>query len=44
MIYAKPFDEALVLRVGHAFQRATEWHQRTPALDWVSRAGSSVKT
>lgn len=35
MIYGKSFDEAMVLRIGHAFQRATDWHARTPALDWV---------
>jgi len=35
MIYGKPFDEAPVLRVGHAYQRSTDWHQRHPALDWL---------
>lgn len=33
MIYARPFDEATVLRVGHAYQQATSWHLRTPDLD-----------
>ncbi len=33
MIYAKPFDEATVLRIGHAYQQATDWHLRTPNLD-----------
>lgn len=32
-IYAKPFDEATVLRIGHAFQQSTDWHLRTPQLD-----------
>lgn len=32
MIYGRPFDEARVLRVGHAFQQATDWHTRTPPL------------
>ena len=32
-IAAKPFDEAMVFRVGHAFERATVWHQRHPDLD-----------
>ena len=27
------FDEATVLRVGHAFERATDWHRRVPPLD-----------
>ena len=35
MIYGKSFDEAMVLRIGHAFQRATDWHTRMPALDWM---------
>jgi len=35
MIYGKPFDEAPVLRVGHAYQRSTDWHRRHPALDWL---------
>ncbi len=32
-IYAKPFDEATALRIGHAFQQATDWHLRTPNLN-----------
>ena len=35
MIYGKSFSEAMVLRIGTAFQRATDWHSRSPALDWV---------
>jgi aspartyl-tRNA(Asn)/glutamyl-tRNA(Gln) amidotransferase subunit A len=35
MIYGKSFDEATVLRIGHAFQQATDWHLHTPALDWA---------
>ena len=35
MIYGKPFDEARVLRVGHAYQQATDWHRRHPALDRI---------
>jgi aspartyl-tRNA(Asn)/glutamyl-tRNA(Gln) amidotransferase subunit A len=31
-ILGKPFDEAKVLRVAHAFQQVTEWHRRRPAL------------
>lgn len=30
MIYAKPFQEEMALRAGHAFQQATDWHRRTP--------------
>jgi aspartyl-tRNA(Asn)/glutamyl-tRNA(Gln) amidotransferase subunit A len=28
----RPFDEATVLRGGHAYERATEWHRRIAAL------------
>jgi aspartyl-tRNA(Asn)/glutamyl-tRNA(Gln) amidotransferase subunit A len=35
MISGKPFDEAMILRVGHAFEQATDWHRRTPALSWA---------
>jgi aspartyl-tRNA(Asn)/glutamyl-tRNA(Gln) amidotransferase subunit A len=30
-IAGRPFDEATVLRVGHAYERATDWHLRSPA-------------
>jgi aspartyl-tRNA(Asn)/glutamyl-tRNA(Gln) amidotransferase subunit A len=28
----RPFDEVTVLRAGHAYEQATEWHERVPAL------------
>src|SRR5881296_3253116 len=31
-IAGRPFDEATVLRVGHAYERATEWHRRRPRI------------
>jgi len=31
-IMAKPFDEATMLRIGHAYQQATDWHTRRPQL------------
>jgi aspartyl-tRNA(Asn)/glutamyl-tRNA(Gln) amidotransferase subunit A len=31
-ILGKHFDEATVLRVGQAYERATEWHKRRPSL------------
>jgi aspartyl-tRNA(Asn)/glutamyl-tRNA(Gln) amidotransferase subunit A len=31
-IVGKPFDEATVLRVAHAFEKATPWHKRRPVL------------
>jgi aspartyl-tRNA(Asn)/glutamyl-tRNA(Gln) amidotransferase subunit A len=27
------FDEATVLRVGHAYEQSTDWHRRRPPLD-----------
>jgi aspartyl-tRNA(Asn)/glutamyl-tRNA(Gln) amidotransferase subunit A len=32
-IVGRPFDEAAVLRAGHAYERATDWHRRRPPLD-----------
>jgi len=37
MIYGKPFDERTVLRVGHAYEQATNWHDRVPDLSWATR-------
>jgi Asp-tRNA(Asn)/Glu-tRNA(Gln) amidotransferase A subunit family amidase len=34
-LYGKPFDEATVLRVAQAYEQATDWHKRRPALDWA---------
>jgi aspartyl-tRNA(Asn)/glutamyl-tRNA(Gln) amidotransferase subunit A len=31
-IIGKPFDEPMVLRVGDAYQRLTDWHTRTPEV------------
>jgi aspartyl-tRNA(Asn)/glutamyl-tRNA(Gln) amidotransferase subunit A len=31
-IAGRPFDEATVLRAAHAYERATDWHTRRPAL------------
>jgi aspartyl-tRNA(Asn)/glutamyl-tRNA(Gln) amidotransferase subunit A len=31
-ISAKPFQDSLVLAVAHAFESATEWHKRRPAI------------
>ncbi len=35
MVYAKPFDEAMALRVAWAYEQATDWHRRRPDLGWV---------
>ena len=29
-LVARPFEEALLLRAGHHYQQATDWHRRTP--------------
>ena len=36
MIYGRPFNEDMVLRIGHAYQQATEWHSQHPSLKWAS--------
>ena len=36
MICAKPFDEARLLRIGQAFQSATEWHRQRPDLSFAA--------
>jgi aspartyl-tRNA(Asn)/glutamyl-tRNA(Gln) amidotransferase subunit A len=35
MIYGKALDEAMVLRVGYAFEQAMDWHQRHPDQSWA---------
>ncbi|HEU4367569.1 MAG TPA: amidase [Methylomirabilota bacterium] len=37
-IVGRPFGEATILRVGHAFERATEWHTRRPRLEQGGKA------
>ena len=32
MVYAKPFDDAMALRVAHAYERATDWGRHRPPL------------
>jgi Asp-tRNA(Asn)/Glu-tRNA(Gln) amidotransferase A subunit family amidase len=31
-LVGRPFDEATILRLGHAYQRVTDWHERRPPL------------
>lgn len=31
-VAGRPFDEATVLRIGHAYQQATDWHTRRPPV------------
>ncbi len=37
-LVAGHFNEATLLRLGHAYQRATDWHTRQPSLAWESTA------
>ena len=36
-VIGRAYDEAAVLRVAHAYEQATDWHTRKPALEAVSR-------
>jgi aspartyl-tRNA(Asn)/glutamyl-tRNA(Gln) amidotransferase subunit A len=36
MVYGKPFQEDVALRVAHAFEQATDWHDRRPDLAWAA--------
>ena len=38
MIYAKPFQEDVALRVAYAYEQATQWHERHPDLAWAGIA------
>jgi aspartyl-tRNA(Asn)/glutamyl-tRNA(Gln) amidotransferase subunit A len=31
-IAGQPFDEATVLRLGHAYEQQTDWHRRRPSM------------
>ena len=37
-LIGRPFDDARVLKVGHAYQCATDWHKRHPQLEPGTRA------
>ena len=41
-LVGRPFDEATVLRVGHAYQEATRWHERRPP-DPVGQADARLR-
>jgi aspartyl-tRNA(Asn)/glutamyl-tRNA(Gln) amidotransferase subunit A len=36
MVYAKPFQEEMALRVAFAYEQASEWHRRRPDLSWAT--------
>ena len=35
LIYGKPFQEEVILKIGYAFQQGTDWHCNTPDLSWL---------
>jgi aspartyl-tRNA(Asn)/glutamyl-tRNA(Gln) amidotransferase subunit A len=39
-INGRGYDEGLILRIGFAYQQATDWHKRRPA--WLSGSGSEA--
>ncbi|MCU0578284.1 MAG: amidase [Desulfobacterota bacterium] len=43
MIYGRPFQEALLLRLARAYERATVWHERRPDLSWAALEEGSGK-
>ena len=32
MFYGRPFEEATILKIAHAYERATTWHERRPPI------------
>jgi aspartyl-tRNA(Asn)/glutamyl-tRNA(Gln) amidotransferase subunit A len=36
MIYGKPRHEAILLRIGYAFEQATSWHLEVPDTSWMA--------
>jgi aspartyl-tRNA(Asn)/glutamyl-tRNA(Gln) amidotransferase subunit A len=38
MVYGRAFTERTILRVGHAYEQATSWHERAPDLTWATAA------
>jgi aspartyl-tRNA(Asn)/glutamyl-tRNA(Gln) amidotransferase subunit A len=40
LVYAKPFHEAMALRVAHAYEQATDWHMRHPDVAAFRNAGA----
>jgi aspartyl-tRNA(Asn)/glutamyl-tRNA(Gln) amidotransferase subunit A len=38
LIYGRPFQEEVILKIGYAFQQFTAWHRNTPDLSWLEDA------
>jgi aspartyl-tRNA(Asn)/glutamyl-tRNA(Gln) amidotransferase subunit A len=41
--YGRPFDEATLFRVSHAYESTTEWHKRRPPLDAAMRKVTAAR-
>ena len=41
-IICRPFDEATALRIGWAYQQATDWHERRPPLEEPAAPGATA--
>jgi len=41
-LLGRVFDETTLLRVGAAYEDATQWHQRAPSEPFVARAGGAA--
>ena len=44
MIYAKPFEEDMALRVAYAYEQATDWHTRHPDLAWIEPSAGAARS
>ena len=42
MIYVKPFQEDVALRVAYAYEQATAWRARQPDLAWAARGSQTT--
>lgn len=42
MIYGRPFNEKVILRIGYSFQKATTWHSLEPKLQWIQGTEKGV--
>jgi aspartyl-tRNA(Asn)/glutamyl-tRNA(Gln) amidotransferase subunit A len=40
-IIGKPFRDDVVLRVGYAYEQATDWHTRRPPMDRIGRSSAA---
>jgi Asp-tRNA(Asn)/Glu-tRNA(Gln) amidotransferase A subunit family amidase len=41
-LIGRPFDEPTILRIGHAFERSTPWHEHKPRLPTTTRGAQPL--